>query len=134
METKLVLSRRTKDDGDFGNDLVIRGNLGRDPEMSYTPSGQAYTKLSVAVWAGKQKTMWITVSVWGDLAEACAAQLLWEGKGEKSPYVQVKGYLTENTWKGVKYRDMTGNHVTILEHQPDVPAVEVTEVKSEVPF
>ncbi len=59
--------------------LIIVGNVGRDPEMRYTPSGQAVTSFSVA--ANKQytnaqgetvkETIWFRVSAWGNLAEVC---------------------------------------------------------------
>ena len=55
------------------------GNLGRDPELRYTPAGQPVTDLSVAtkeVWkdqAGEKqdRTTWWKVSVWGKQAENC---------------------------------------------------------------
>ncbi len=58
--------------------LVIVGNLGRDPEMRYTPSGQAVTNFSMASNRrytdsnGQQvdETSWFRVSVWGNQAEA----------------------------------------------------------------
>jgi len=57
--------------------LIVVGNLGRDPEMRYTPGGQAVTNLSVASnrkytdSSGEQReeTIWFRVSVWGRQAE-----------------------------------------------------------------
>ena len=57
--------------------IIVVGNLGRDPEMRYTPSGQAVTNLSVATSrkytdsSGEQhdETVWFRVSVWGRQAE-----------------------------------------------------------------
>jgi len=57
--------------------VIVVGNLGRDPEMRYTPSGQAVTNLSVATSrkytdsSGEQhdETIWFRVSVWGRQAE-----------------------------------------------------------------
>lgn len=58
--------------------LEIIGNVGRDPEMRYTPSGQAVTSFSVAHTEqfesngeARKKTIWVRVSVWGKLAEVC---------------------------------------------------------------
>ncbi len=59
--------------------ITIVGNLGRDPEMRYTPSGQAVTNLNVATNrqytsnSGERvkETTWFRVSVWGKQAEAC---------------------------------------------------------------
>ncbi len=58
--------------------ITIVGNLGRDPEMRYTPSGQAVTNLNVATNrqytsnSGEtiKETTWFRVSVWGKQAEA----------------------------------------------------------------
>jgi single-strand DNA-binding protein len=67
--------------------VILVGNLGRDPEMRYTPSGQAVTNLSVATNrtytdnAGNQvkQTVWFRVSVWGKQAES-AHQYLRKGR------------------------------------------------------
>ena len=76
--------------------LIIVGNLGNDPEMRYTPSGQAVTNLSVATnrkWTGndgqtQEETVWFRVSVWGKQAESCNQYL---SKGQK---VLIEGRLT----------------------------------------
>lgn len=55
----------------------IVGNLGKDPEMRYTPSGQAVTSFSVAVsreyeaqeGVKSKETTWFRVTAWGKLAE-----------------------------------------------------------------
>ena len=59
--------------------LTIVGNVGRDPEMRYTPSGQAVTSFSVATNrqytanSGEpvKETTWFRVTTWGKLAETC---------------------------------------------------------------
>ncbi|MCJ7514237.1 MAG: single-stranded DNA-binding protein [Anaerolineales bacterium] len=59
--------------------VILVGNLGRDPEMRYTPGGQAVTNLSVATnrtytdSGGNtvKQTVWFRVSVWGKQAESC---------------------------------------------------------------
>jgi single-strand DNA-binding protein len=64
--------------------VMIIGNLGRDPEMRYTPNGRPVTEFSVAVshrsrdaatgeWQDDQ-TDWYRVTVWGDRAERTAEQ------------------------------------------------------------
>ena len=75
--------------------LILVGNIGRDPEMRYTPSGQAVTNLSVATnrrytdSSGEQReeTVWFRVSVWGRQAEACHQYL------RKGRQVLVEGRL-----------------------------------------
>ena len=76
--------------------VILVGNLGRDPEMRYTPSGQAVTNFSVAVnddytsSSGERvkRTIWVRVSTWGKQAENCNQYLK---KGSK---VLVEGRLT----------------------------------------
>lgn len=59
--------------------LIIIGNVGRDPEMRYTPSGQAVTSFSVATnrqykdrdGNTVKKANWFRVTTWGKTAEVC---------------------------------------------------------------
>jgi len=70
--------------------LILVGNLGRDPEMRYTPDGKAVTSFSVATsrkYNDKDETTWFRVSVWGKQAESCNQYLT---KGSK---VLVEGRL-----------------------------------------
>ena len=63
--------------------IMFIGNLGRDPEMRYTPNGKPVTQFSVAVSHSKpdgqggwvdEGTDWYRVSVFGDRAERAAAK------------------------------------------------------------
>ena len=75
--------------------IILVGNLGRDPEMRYTPGGQPVTSFSVASnrrytdSSGQpvEETIWFRVSVWGKQAEACKQYL---AKGRQ---VLVEGRL-----------------------------------------
>lgn len=75
--------------------IILVGNLGRDPEMRYTPSGQAVTNFSVAVNDNftssngdkVERTIWVRISTWGKQAENCNQFLK---KGRK---VLVEGRL-----------------------------------------
>ena len=74
--------------------IIIVGNLGRDPEMRYTPNGNAVTTINVAsnrtfndASGQRQKvTTWFRVSVWGKQAESVnnflkkGSQVLVEGE------------------------------------------------------
>src|SRR3970040_1429476 len=64
--------------------IQIIGNLGRDPELRYTPNGRPVATFSAAVnqatknqqtgeWV--EATDWFRVSVWGDRAERSAENL-----------------------------------------------------------
>ena len=75
--------------------VTILGNLGKDPEMKYTPSGQAITNFSVATnrkyvkdGAQVEEVVWFRVSAWGKLAETCNQYLT------KGRTVLVTGRLT----------------------------------------
>jgi single-strand DNA-binding protein len=75
--------------------VIVVGNLGKDPEMRYLPSGQAVTSFSVASsrkftssdGTVKDETIWFRVSAWGKQAETCNTYLK---KGNK---VIVEGRL-----------------------------------------
>ena len=81
---------------------TIVGRLGRDPEMRYTPNGQAVTSFSVATDrqytdANGQKvkeTTWFRVSVWGKQAEPCNQYL------KQGSVVLVDGRLTPDPKTG----------------------------------
>jgi single-strand DNA-binding protein len=108
------------------NKAMIIGNLGRDPEMRYTPSGQAVTQFTVAVnrnfkgqngeW--QEETEWFRVVCWGPLAERTAEYLR---KGRK---VYVEGRLQTRQWEGQdgqkRYTtELIAQTVTALDRRPD---------------
>lgn len=94
--------------------IIIAGNLGRDPEMRYTPAGQAVTNFNVAVsdnYTNSQgerveRTIWFRVSTWGKQAEICNQYLK---KGRK---VLVEGRLVaDNATGGPRvYQKNDGGH------------------------
>jgi len=107
------------------NKAMIIGNLGRDPEMRYTQSGQAVTQFTVAVnrnykdssgeW--KEETEWFRVVAWAALAERTAEYLR---KGRK---VYVEGRLQTRSWEdkdGQKRytTELIANTVTPLDPRP----------------
>ncbi len=79
--------------------IIIVGNLGRDPEMRYTPSGQPVTNFSMATnrkWTNTdgtpgEETIWFRVTTWGKLGETCnqylskGRQVLVEGRLRPDP-------------------------------------------------
>lgn len=82
--------------------IIIVGNLGRDPEMRYTPSGQAVTNFSVATnrqftasnGESVKETTWFRVSAWGRLAETTHQYL------RKGSRVLVEGRLNPDPATG----------------------------------
>jgi single-strand DNA-binding protein len=85
------------------HELEIVGNLGADPEMSYTPEATAKTTFRMAAQTGRGEykgTIWFRITFWGGQAEAINAHC---GKGD---LVCVKGELEHDEngrpmiWKG----------------------------------
>lgn len=79
---------------------IIAGNLGRDPEMRYTPSGTAVTNFTVAVnrrftdreGNKQEKVTWFRVTAWNKLAEICNEYL------HKGDSVLVEGDVAVSAW------------------------------------
>ena len=82
--------------------LIIVGNVGKDPEMRYTPSGQAVTSFSVATnreyTTGNgekvKETIWFRITTWGKQAEVCNQYV------KKGMKVLVDGRLTPDKATG----------------------------------
>lgn len=80
---------------------MVIGNMGRDPEMRYTPSGKPVTSFSLASsrsWVTpdgerREETEWFNVVAWGSLAEICNQKLA------KSQQVYVEGRLQTRSWE-----------------------------------
>ena len=107
------------------NKAMIIGNLGRDPEMRYTPNGQAVTQFTVAVnrnfrgqdgeW--QEETEWFRVVAWGQTGERAAEHLRKGGK------VYVEGRIQTRQWEdqtGQKRytTELIADRVTNLERRP----------------
>jgi single-strand DNA-binding protein len=138
--------------------ITLIGNLGRDPEMRYTPSGQQVTTFSMATtekWTGQdgklqERTIWWRITVWGKNAESCNQYLK---KGSK---VFVEGRITGDekgnpkTWTGQDGSVRASFEVTALPNgikflssraegggHGDLPPVAETEAipdDSDIPF
>ena len=81
------------------NKVFLMGNLTRDPEIRYIPSGQAVTTLGLAVNEkhgkgddAKETVLFIDVTVWSKTAENCAEYL------KKGSPVFIEGKLRLETW------------------------------------
>lgn len=83
------------------NKVMLIGNLGRDPEMRYTPSGKPVTSFSLASsrsWVSsdgerREETEWFNVVAWGNLAEICNTHL---ARGQQ---VYIEGRLQTRSWE-----------------------------------
>jgi len=83
------------------NKVILIGNLGKDPELKYTPSGQAVVNFSLATTevgsskdGNKQEyTEWHRIVAWGKLAETCGEYL------SKGKSVYIEGSLRTRSWE-----------------------------------
>ncbi|MHC4886389.1 MAG: single-stranded DNA-binding protein [Planctomycetota bacterium] len=77
------------------NRVIIMGNLTKDPELRYTPSGTAVTDLRLAVTTKRRagdETLFIDVTAWERQAETCCEYL------SKGKAVLVEGRLKMDEW------------------------------------
>jgi single-strand DNA-binding protein len=83
------------------NRVILIGNLGADPELSYTPSGTAKVNMRLAtheVWTNKdgekgERTEWHRVIAWGRLAEICGQYL------SKGRQIFIEGRIQTRSWE-----------------------------------
>jgi single-strand DNA-binding protein len=108
------------------NKIILIGNLGRDPEMSYTPSGVAFTRFTLAVnrytkgaegEPRKKETDWFNVVAWRQLAETCNSYLR---KGSK---VYIEGRLSQREYVAKDGSNRTSievvtNEMEMLDRKP----------------
>jgi single-strand DNA-binding protein len=108
------------------NKVILVGNLGRDPEVRATPSGQSVCNFTLATTerftdrAGQQRdqTEWHNVVVWGKQADLCGQYL------KKGRQVYVEGRLTTRQYEakdgtGKRYRtEVVAQRVQFLGGRP----------------
>ena len=83
------------------NKVMVIGELGRDPEMRYTPSGRPVTTFNIAStrsWNSADgerhsETEWFNIVAWGSLAEICKQHLF------KDQQVYIEGRLQTRSWE-----------------------------------
>ena len=96
------------------NKVILIGNLGSDPEMRYTQSGDAVATFSIATtetWKDKQgeqqsKTEWHRIVAWRRLAEICGEYL------HKGKQVYIEGRIRTRKWQD---RDGNDKYTTEIE-------------------
>ncbi|MBO0730723.1 MAG: single-stranded DNA-binding protein [Acidimicrobiaceae bacterium] len=117
-----------------GNHVSITGNLTRDPELRFTPSGQATASFGVAVnrrWQNRQTGDWdeatsfFDVVCWGQLAENAAQSL---GRGSR---VVVSGRLDQRSWETQEGERRSKIEITADEVAPSLRWATATVSKNE---
>ena len=106
-----------------GNNVNIVGNLTRDPELRFTPSGQATASFGVAVnrrWQNRQSQEWeeatsfFDVVCWGQLAENSAQSLT---RGSR---VVISGRLDQRSWENNEGEKRSKIEITADEVAPSL--------------
>jgi len=124
------------------NKIILIGNLGADPEMRYTPSGNSVASFRMATsrryttsaGESREETDWFRVTVWGKQAESCN-QFLNKGK-----QVYVEGRLHARNWQGQDGQmrtslEVTANRVLFLGRPTSVSLPGEGELEPEnIPF
>ncbi len=113
------------------NKVMIIGNLGKEPELRYTPSGRPVTTFSVAVsrsWKSsngehRSETEWFKIVAWGKLAEICKEYL------HKGQQVYIEGRLQTRQWEDKEGQQRTtveliANEMTMLGERRDKTSAE----------
>ena len=108
------------------NKIILIGNLGKDPELRYTPNGQAVVNFSIATaerWADKNgqsqdRTEWHNITVWGKLG-VLANQYL-----RKGSRAYIEGKITTQHWNDKdgtdKYKTViVANTIQFLDNKPN---------------
>jgi single-strand DNA-binding protein len=102
------------------NKVILVGNLGKDPETRYMPSGSAVTNLTLATsesWKDKQtgeqqdRTEWHKIAMFGRLAEIAAEYL------RKGSQIYVEGRLRTRKWQDKEGKDRYTTEIVADEMQ-----------------
>ena len=124
------------------NKVQLIGNLTRDPELRYTPTGAAVCTIGLATnrsWVAdsgekKEETEFHRVVAWNKLAELCS-QLLTKGRK-----IYVEGRLRTNSWQAADGAQRTSTEVVIEDmmildskHQDALEAAAPTPVPTPPP-
>lgn len=127
--------------------ISLTGNLGKDPEMRYTPDGTAVTNFTVGTnrtytrdGEKVQETTWFRVASWGKMAENVNRFLrkgsLVQVEGRLTPDPQTGGpktYTTQDGKVGATF-EVTSKKVIFLANWGDNEPEAKQEEKPELPF
>ncbi len=128
------------------NRVIVMGNLTRDPELRYTPSGAAVTSFGLGInrrfrdgsGAPKDEATFVEIVAWGKQAEVCGEYLA------KGRLVLIEGRLRQERWEtregeGRSVLKVVADRIQFLgngrpQAAEDAEADEATAPESEVPF
>lgn len=121
------------------NKVILIGRLGADPELRYTPNGDAVANFRMAtnrVWRDREgnqqeRTEWHRIVAWRKLAERCGEYL------KKGSHVYVEGRLETRNWEDKNgnrrfVTEIIANQMQILEAKGEVRVTEEAPPQEEV--
>ena len=134
--------------------IIIVGNVGRDPEMRYTPAGQAVTSFSVATsrtyksqGQPVKETIWFRVTCWGRMAETASnyvkkgEKILIEGRLVADQSGNPRTYMRNDGTTGASFeinatnlRLLSSNSENISVPKMDGSADESPDLDIDIPF
>lgn len=136
------------------NKVILIGNLGKDPELRYTPSGQALAKFSIATtekWRDKEgqpqeNTTWHNIVCWGRQAEIAneylkkGREVYIEGRIDNRSYDDkdgIKKWISEVICRNLQFiggkPDQTGESQP-PQDQPTEPPPDISANDDDLPF
>jgi single-strand DNA-binding protein len=130
------------------NKVILIGNLGRDPEVKYTPSGAAVANFNIATnesWTSKdgkkeERTEWHKIVVWSKLAELCGEYLskgrpvYIEGRLQTREYEAKDGgkrYVTEVIAQSIQFLGGGEGKASVRTEQSEAAPMEIGD---DIPF
>ncbi|MFB0527656.1 MAG: single-stranded DNA-binding protein [bacterium] len=121
------------------NKVILIGRLGSDPELRYTPNGDAVANFRIAtnrVWKDREgnqqeRTEWHRIVAWRKLAERCGEYL------RKGSHVYIEGRLETRSWEDKNgnrryVTEIITNRMQMLDAKGEVKAAEQTAAPEEV--
>lgn len=133
------------------NKVLLIGNLGKDPEVRFTPSGRAVARFPLAtseVWNDQEgqrqeRTEWHNIVVWGKQAETCGQylakgrQVFVEGAIRTRQYDDKEGnkrYITEITAQRVQFLGGARGGEAARGASEETPPAPATAEDDDIPF
>ena len=140
------------------NKAILIGNLGKDPDLQYTPSGTAVAKFTLATnerWTGQdgqknERTVWHNIVAWGKQAETIkeyltkGKQVYIEGRIDNRSYDDKEGnkrYISEVVVRNFQFLGSRGDAApepaaspTAAQETPSAPSEGTSNDDDDLPF
>jgi len=121
----------------MANKAMLIGNLGKDPELRYTPSGASVCTFSVATTEKfkdkngekREETTWHNIVVWNQLAEICSQYLTKGSKVYLEGKIKNRSYEKDGTTRYIS--EIVVDQMEMLGSKPDSGTGERTTQRSQ---